>query len=268
VFFVDTHCHLNFESFDSDLNEVVARAVAAGVNRIVVPGLDLISSEKAVKIANQFENVYAAVGVHPNSLDTFEKDHLQRIEALAIGKKVVAIGEIGLDFYHHPETKPAQLELMEYMMDIATKVRKPVILHSRNSTDDLISIIERFHRKNPDVVLVTNTFSGVFHAFDGTLEQAEKVRSMGFFLGFGGPLTYKNADQKRHILQELGLTNVVLETDAPFLTPEPFRGKRNEPAYIPLIAEKSSKVLNQSLESVSLITSSNANSLFNWDTIN
>jgi TatD DNase family protein len=265
VIFVDTHCHLNFQSFGGDISQVIDRALDAGVVRIVVPGLDVRSSEEAVNIASRFESVYAAVGVHPNEVKSFEKGHLSVLEKLLSENKVVAIGEVGLDYYHHPETKNEQLSVLEIMINLSKNNSKPIILHSRTSIVDLLSIIQQSFGS---IRAVETFFYGVFHAFEGNLEQAKLLKNLGFALGIGGPITYKNSLVKKEILTNIGLENIVLETDAPFLSPHPFRGLRNEPFRIPIIADKISNLLNISVEAVAQFTTRNAISLFHWGSIN
>jgi TatD DNase family protein len=267
VSFVDTHCHLNFDSYQNDLEEVVDRALEAGVTQLIIPGLDIRTSIEAVEIASRFENIYAAVGVHPNESLTFERKQNSQLKSLLAEPKVIAVGEIGLDFYHNPENKLKQIEVLEMMLDNASNMNKPVILHSRNSLDDLITIIQRWIPGLNKQYLKSDLLLGVFHAFEGSLEQAFKVRELSMAIGVGGPITYKNAKEKQEVIQKLGIDNLVLETDSPFLSPHPFRGQRNEPARIPLIAQKIADLLEKPLTLIEEVTTKNAKSLFHWDAI-
>ncbi|KAF0112516.1 MAG: Uncharacterized protein FD147_112 [Chloroflexi bacterium] len=263
--FVDTHCHLNFKSFQNDIQQVVERALEAGVTKILVPGLDITTSQEAVEIANRFDCVYAAVGIHPNEAQHYAKSQLLTLEKLISDQKVVAVGEIGLDYHHNPESKLKQVEVLESMLNIASNKNKPVILHSRKSLDDLLKIITRWVNTLTKKPVQTNLFLGVFHAFEGTVEQASIVHELNFAIGVGGPITYKNAVDKQLIVRNLGISNIVLETDAPFLSPHPFRGLRNEPSRIPFIAQKISELVDSPLDYVAKLTTQNAKSLFYWD---
>jgi TatD DNase family protein len=173
--------------------------------------------------------------------------------------KVAAIGEIGLDYYHRADNKDKQLKVLESMLEIAAKSHLPVILHSRSSLEDLLPIMMSWKQKQP-----ANQRSGIFHAFEGNFEQAVQVTGMGFFLGVGGPVTYKNAHAKHELLSKINLSHVVIETDGPFLSPQKHRGSRNEPGYIPLIAEKIAELQNCTIEKVARMTTDNAKNLFNW----
>lgn len=260
--FVDTHCHLNLDSFRDNIHLVVDRAVKAGVNKIVVPGLDLETSERAVELSDDFECIYAAVGVHPNEAHKYSSSEFKQFERLIVEKKVVAVGEIGLDLYHHPETQLAQMEILESMLDLAKTQNKPVILHSRNALDVLSSQIQKWIK--PSVNSEEQRF-GVFHGFEGGADQGLFIQSLQMFLGIGGPVTFKNALDKQKVVKELSLTNFLLETDSPFLSPHPFRGQLNEPCRIPVIAAKIAELLEVTVEEVARITSHNAQSLFRWE---
>lgn len=257
--FVDTHCHLNFHAYNDDLDRVIERADTACVHRIVIPGLDLLSSHQAVALAGSHNQVFAAVGIHPEEVDSYIEDNIHVIENLLANEKVVGIGEIGLDYYHRKDRVFQQKELLRTFLKMAIKHQKPVILHSRESLKDLIQVISEelsiFH---------LDKMSGIFHAFEGDLEDATKVIEMGFFIGVGGPITYKNAIMKHEVFSKIDLTSIVLETDGPFLTPQTFRGKRNEPSYIPLIAEKLAELKHCDIKEVADITTENAKKLFKW----
>jgi TatD DNase family protein len=262
VFFIDTHCHLNFETFDEKIDVVVQNALSQGVKRVIVPGVDLASSEKALMLAKKNEIVYAAVGVHPSDHRSYQKDQFKRFLDLAKEPKVVAIGEIGLDFYHHPETEHFQNFVLEQMLELAQTIEKPIILHSRNALPSLIKKVQQWKQ---GLNKTKSSWVGVFHAFEGNSEQAEIVKEMGCFLGIGGPVTYINAAQKQAVVKKIGLTSIVLETDSPFLSPHPYRGQENEPSRIPIIAQKVADLLELSIAEVALTTSTNAQSLFRMD---
>lgn len=263
--FVDTHCHLNFDVFTDIIDQVLERAQEAGVIKIVVPGIDVETSRRAVELASKYECIYAAIGIHPNEAEKFEECQLKVFEELLGEPKVVAIGEIGLDFHHHPETGPIQNTLLDAMLFIAAQYNKPVLLHSRNALTPLMEKIKNWVENQKSV---ENRLLGVFHGFEGGASQAIEIKAMKMAIGLGGPVTFKNAVEKHTMVQEIGIQNVVLETDSPLLSPHPFRGQTNEPFRIPLIAEKISTLLQVTMEQVSKMTNQNAQFLFRWDEIN
>lgn len=227
--YFDTHCHLNHESFSGDLEQVISDAGLVGVNYFVVPGWDTESSKKAVELSTKYPNIFAAVGIHPTDWQKADDQAIEEISKLALDPHVVAIGEIGLDFHHDPEHKEEQSELLFKMLNISEDVHKPVLIHSRESIDTLKVLLSK--RK------ICNR-PGILHAFEGNLSQAQEFIEMGFLLGVGGPLTYKNSKDKQEVFTKIPAESIVLETDAPYLPPTPFRGKRNVPAYLPLVGTK------------------------------
>ncbi len=258
--FVDTHCHLNFQSYSDDLVEVIARASQNGVNHIVVPGVDLESSRLAVDLADKFPTVFAAVGVHPGDVDGFQLHEVKAFEDFLSSNKVVAIGEIGLDYYHRQDQKELQQEILKIFLHLAKDSNKPVILHSRESLNDLFDILLK-HYPTP----CQFSAHGVFHAFEGNYEDATKASALGFYLGAGGPITYKNAHIKQEVFSKINPEKVVLETDGPFLPPQSHRGKRNEPSLIPVIAESIAELQHCDIKEIACITTENARKLFNWN---
>lgn len=265
MWFVDTHCHLNLDVFTDIIDQVVERAQDAGVIKIIVPGIDVDTSRRAVELASKYGCIYAAVGTHPNEADKFEESQIKIYEDLLGEPKVVAVGEIGLDFHHHPETGPRQNGLLDAMLFLAAQYDKPVLLHSRNALIPLMVKIKNWVEGQKSI---ENHQFGVFHGFEGSANQAVEIQAMKMVIGIGGPVTFKNAIEKQTMVQEIGLQNVVLETDSPLLSPHPFRGQTNEPFRIPLIAEKISTLLQVPVEQVSKMTNQNAQSLFRWDEIN
>lgn len=267
MFFVDTHCHLTLDPLRGSVNQVVEAARESGVTKMVVPGLNVETSIEALELSSRFEGIYAAVGIHPNEKVTDLSAQLRQIEALASETKVVAIGEIGLDFYRHPENASYQKELLQALLEIALNCHKPVIFHSRNALEILLEISSewagRWKLKNP-----SQRFCGVFHSHEGDMTTLPMIREQSFAIGIGGPVTYKNAIIKQDLVKHAGLENLVLETDAPFLSPHPYRGKVNEPRMIPVIAEKVADLLQTSVQDVAERTSTNADTLFRWDAVN
>jgi TatD DNase family protein len=264
---VDTHCHLNFDLFDEDRDQVVVRARQAGVERMVNPGVDLETSRSAIQLSMQYPEVYAAVGVHPNDILDWDVCILQQIEALAGNPKVVAIGEIGLDYYWDKTPHDLQQKAFRQQLDLAAALDLPVIIHSRNANPqdpqailDILDILESWQMqavKHPSPL-------GVLHSFSAGLEAARRAIKLNFLIGITGPVTFRNAPQLRQLVQELPLESLVIETDAPFLSPHPFRGKRNEPGFVKLIADKIAEIHNLPFDEVANITKRNAGRLFNW----
>jgi TatD DNase family protein len=270
----DTHCHLNFNKFDEDRDSVIRRASESGVERILIPGLDLESSQSAIRLAESHPTIYAAVGFHPTDLDKFSESYFEEIKNLTSHAKVVAIGEIGIDYYwvKEREERAFQIEALRRQLALAASANKPVIIHMREEEDawfgqasiDLLQILHEWHR-----TLITENHPlaqkpGVLHSFNGNLETAQKAINLNFLIGITGPVTYKNAEEKRRIIRQLPLERLLIETDAPFLTPVPHRGKRNEPAFVAYIADKIAEIHMTTREQVAEVTTRNAAHLFGW----
>jgi TatD DNase family protein len=261
--FTDTHCHLDFERFDQDREDVLRRAWEAGLVWILNPGIDLHTNQAAIELANKHpQKISAAVGIHPNFGKPWTADILPNLREQAQNPCVVAIGEIGLDYYRDHSPKDQQKKMLEEQLDLATDLNLPVILHNRNSTADLIAILRSWHQ---NLIKTQNPLAnspGVLHSYDADLDSALDAIEMNFYIGVSGPVTFKNAPDRQAITQKLHLDHLLLETDAPFLAPHPHRGKRNEPAYIPLIAEEIARLHGKSLQDVALQTTENARKLF------
>ena len=271
----DTHCHLDFNKFDEDRSMVLQRAAEAGVTRILIPALNLESSLSAIKLAESNLNVYAAVGFHPTDLDKFSETAFDETKKLAGHAKVVAIGEIGIDYYwvKEPEKRAFQQEALQRQLEFATSIHKPVIIHMREEDDawfgqasiDLLRILSEWHRELRSQNHPLAQKPGVLHSFNGNLETAQKALALNFYIGVTGPVTYKNAEEKRNIIKQLPITQLLIETDSPFLTPVPHRGSRNEPAFVTYIADKIAEIHRTTREQVSEITARNAAHLFGWE---
>ncbi|MBZ0293755.1 MAG: TatD family hydrolase [Anaerolineae bacterium] len=259
---VDTHCHLNFNSYDDDRQAVIDRAAQAGVTRIINPGIDLESSQQAVDLAATHEGIYAAVGIHPNSSADFTPSMLDEIRAMAATPGVVAIGEIGLDYHWDKSPKSQQFAAFEAQLALASELALPVIIHNREASEDLITILEEWAADLPDSM---NPRPGVLHSFSAPPEIAERALAAGFYLGFTGPITFKNADELRSIAHDVPLDRLLVETDGPFLTPMPYRGKRNEPAYIPFMVERLAGLKQMTDDAMGAATTENAVRLFQFD---
>jgi len=287
----DTHCHLDFNKFDEDREAVISRALAAGVERILVPALDYQSSIRAIELAAIHPHIFAAVGFHPTDLNKWEDSSIQNLKDLtliaggspvnvqalspSLQRKIVAVGEIGLDYYwvKESEQRAFQRQALMQQLLLAQDLNKPVIIHMREENDDwfgqasidLLEILSEWHAGLPAQNQSLATRPGVLHSFNGNLDTAQKAIALNFYVGVTGPVTYKNAEEKRQIIRQLPLERLMIETDAPFLTPVPHRGKRNEPAFVVLIADKIAEIHNTTREQVAHITSQNANRLFGWE---
>ncbi len=228
---IDTHCHLDFERFDDDRDAVVARAVDVGIERIIVPALDLQNCTAVLALTERYDNVYAAVGVHPNSSAGWQDGWIETLRDLAGRDKVVAVGEIGLDYYWDKSPKSIQHKALAMQLELAAELDLPVIIHNRDSSADVIRLLA----ESP---LVGRQRPGVLHSFSADWATAVAALDMGFYLGFTGPVTFKKADELRRIAAQVPLDRILVETDAPFLAPHPYRGKRNEPAHVAYVAER------------------------------
>ncbi|MCI0556488.1 MAG: TatD family hydrolase [Anaerolineae bacterium] len=297
----DTHCHLDFNKFDEDRDAVIQRAIEAGITRILIPALDFEYSLSAVRLAESHPNLFAAVGFHPTDVEKMESNSLESLRNLILphpvplpkgegnrdiespspsGRgvrgegKIVAIGEIGLDYYwvNEPEKRAFQHKALKQQLKLAQEVNKPAIIHMREENDewfgqasiDLLEILSEWHQELSEQHHPLAEKPGVLHSYNGNLETAQKAIDLNFYIGITGPVTYKNAQEKRNIIKQLPITRLLIETDAPFLTPVPHRGKRNEPAFVSHIADKIAEVHMTTLEHVAEITSENANNLFGW----
>lgn len=255
--FIDTHCHLDFQSFAGDLPDVLTRAKQNGVYYFIDPGLDLVSSQNALSVAHHHPEIYAAVGIHPNDLNETSLNSAKSLGNLLQDPKCVAVGEIGLDYFHNRSDHEMQIRVFILQIDLALTNKLPVIIHSRESIKDVIHQLKIFY-KTPN----TNSPPGVIHSFEGTIEDAYQIIELGFLLGVGGPITYKNSHTKEAVVKEIPLSSIVLETDCPFLSPAPLRGTRNEPANIKIIAEKIAKIKECDIKQVEIQTTKNASALF------
>lgn len=245
---IDSHCHPQFPQYDADREDMIERTLEAGVKMICV-GTDLEMSRKAVGLAKKYDGIWAAVGLHPND-NLNENFNAEVYEKLAEENKVVAIGEIGLDYYRTPnvEKQKVQKERFERQIQLAKKLGKPLIMHCRQAYDDALEILER------------NQVKGVAHSFSDTWETAQKLFDLGFCIGLNGIITF--TDQYDELVKKSPLERILLETDAPYLAPVPYRGKRNEPLYVVEVAEKIAELKNMSLEQVTSQTTKNTQDLF------
>ncbi|MEM7115903.1 MAG: TatD family hydrolase [Chloroflexota bacterium] len=252
---IDTHCHLDFNRFDDDRDDVIARARQAGVSKIIVPAIDRQNCPQVVRLAAQEDGVFAAVGIHPSSTEGWTKAWLGPLRDLARHEKVVAIGEIGLDYYWKRVAHETQHKAFADQLALAAELDLPVIIHNRNSSDDVIRLL----RASP---LAGRENPGVLHSFSGDWKTAVAALDMGFYLGFTGPVTFKKAEELRQLVAKVPLDRLLVETDAPFLTPHPYRGKRNEPAYTAYVVERIAALHNMETAELAAQTTANAHRLF------
>jgi len=250
--FVDTHCHLDFEQYNDDREQVIQRAIKNKITSIITIGIDKKTSKKAIELAEKFAIIFAAVGIHPNDSKDVDEEMIKKIGEMAQHKKVVAIGEIGLDYYRNYSPIDTQQKIFRRQLQLAIELELPVIVHNRNANEDIVKILidEKAYK-----------VSGVLHSFSGDLNTLNQALNRNFFISFTGPVTFKNTNYDM-LINKTPLEQLLLETDSPFLAPVPFRGKRNEPSYLKYTAEKIAKIKNISIEELAQITSENAKNLF------
>ena len=250
---IDTHTHLNDAKFADDLDEVLRKASQAGVVRMVVCGYDLQSSESAVELASKYETIYATVGVHPHDAKNYNREAESTIKELAKDRNVRAIGEIGLDFHYNFSPPDRQFAALEAQIELAKGLKLPIVIHSRKSNPEVFEILKN---RSSDIV------GCVFHCFSGDANFAAEVLEMGYYIGVDGPITYKASQKLREVARMCPLDKLLIETDCPYLTPVPHRGKRNEPAYLIYIAEQIAAVKGLTVEAVAKATTNNAKKFF------
>ncbi len=261
----DTHCHLNLNTYEEILESVLERSWERGIRRILVPGIDLETSQRAIALAERYEPLYAAVGVHPGDASTWTADTLPRLKELARNPKAAAIGEIGLDYYRDRSPRPLQRQVFHSQLDLAAELELPVVVHNRESLGDVWSELSAWQDALARSGSALAGRPGVLHSYDGSLDTARQAIGKGFWIGVSGPVTFKNARERQELVTALPLKNILVETDAPFLTPHPYRGRwPNEPAYVAFVVEKIAELLGLTLESVTKTTWENAEELFKW----
>lgn len=246
--FTDTHCHIYKEYYES-IDNVLENAKDVGINRVINNGCDNKSNKEVLELIDKYPNMYGAIGIHPENVETYTEDDIKYIEDNLKKPKIVAIGEIGLDYHYTKDNKEKQIILFERQLKIAEKYHIPVIIHSREATEDTINCLKKYN------------ITGVIHSFSGSLETAKIYIKMGFILGINGVITFKNSKLKE-VIKEIDLENIIFETDSPYLTPEPFRGQKNEPARIINIAEFICNLKNIEKSQASIITNENIKRVF------
>ena len=253
---IDTHAHLDFPEFAEDLTAVLERAKKAGVNEVVSIGINLASSEKAVELANLYPEVYATVGIHPHDAFPLTEKQVTALESLAQNRRVVAIGEVGLDYYRDRRPRATQRRCLRQQLEVACNIRLPVVFHVREAHAEFLAIIADYAATLNGVVL---------HCFSGDWGVAKRCLDMGFYLSIPGTVTFPKAEKQQEVVRKAPLERLLLETDAPYLAPVPFRGKVNEPAFTRYTAEKVAALRGCSLEEVAHQTTANAHKVFRME---
>ena len=249
--YIDVHCHLDKEYYD-DINDVVNSALSNDVKLMIYNGCNVKTNLEVIDVINKFDNVYGAVGFHPTELNDISDDDYVMLENMLSNKKIVAIGEIGLDYHYDNTDRRKQRYHFIKQLELAEKYKLPVIIHSRDSIQDTYNILKEYKVK------------GVMHCFSGSLEMAREFVKLGYFISVGGIITFKNAKNIINVINNIDLSYILLETDSPYLSPEPYRGKKNEPKNIPIIASKIAEIRGVSLETIRDVTSGNACGLFDF----
>ena len=245
---VDTHCHIYKEYYDN-IDEIVNRAMVNGVTKIIVNGCNKKTNMEVLELVKKYDILYGALGIQPEEIVDYSDDSIKFIEEHINDNKIIAVGEIGLD-YHYDIDKEKQKEMFRRQLDIASKYNKPVIIHSRDCIQETYNILKSYDLR------------GVMHCYSGSVEMAHKFNKIGFLVGIGGICTFKNARKVIDVIRDVSLEYILLETDSPYLAPVPYRGKKNEPSFIPIIANKIAEIKGVSIDEVAVTTTSNANSLF------
>jgi TatD DNase family protein len=252
--FIDTHTHLYLPEFDADRDEMIRRSVSSGVIRLLMPNIDIHSAGPLISAAERYEDhCFPMIGLHPTSVKEDYREQLDELEKIARSCRFIAVGEIGIDLYHDKSRVREQTDAFSRQVAFASRSGLPAVIHSRNAFSQVLSVLEECSG---------NPVKGVFHAFSGNADDAAKAIDMGFMIGIGGALTFKNSSTAG-IVKYIGINNIVLETDSPYLAPEPYRGKRNESSYIPLINRKLAAILGISENECAAITFENSLRLFN-----
>lgn len=254
--FIDTHVHLNADQYEEDLQEVINRALEAKVEKMVVIGFDRKTIERTMELIEQYDFIYGVIGWHPvDAIDCTQED-LEWIEELAAHPKIVGIGETGLDYYWDKSPKDVQQVIFRKQIQLAQKINLPIIIHNRDATGDVVKILREENAAS---------VGGVMHCFSGSVETARECIAMNFMISLGGPVTFKNARLPKEVATEIPLEHLMIETDAPYLAPHPYRGKRNEPAFVPLVAEEIARLKGLTIEEIAQATTDNAKIFFGID---
>lgn len=249
--YIDTHCHL-YKEYYNNIDDVIRESMEEGVTKFIVNGCDMKSNMEALELAHKYKEVYAAIGFHPTELDDFKDEYLDWLEDNISEKKVVAIGEIGLDYHYDNTDKEKEKYVFRKQLDIANKYNMPIILHTRDAIGDTYNILKEYNLR------------GSIHSYSGSVEMAREFVKLGYMIGIGGVVTFKTAKNIKDVVKNIDLEYILLETDSPYLTPEPYRGTQNTPKYIPIIAKYISDIKGIKEEKVMKTTTGNAEMLFDF----
>jgi len=251
---IDSHAHLDDQRFDKDRDKVINQLKDNGVDIVINPGADVASSVKSVALAQKYDNIYAAVGVHPHDAKDMDETTIELLRSLSNKDKVVAIGEIGLDYHYDNSPRDVQKKWFIEQIKLAKELSLPIIIHEREAQQDMYNILKEY---------ADEKLRGVLHCYSGSLEMAKEYLKMGFYLSFAGPVTFKNAKTPKEVAKNIPLERLLVETDSPYLTPEPHRGKRNEPLYVRYVAAMIAELRGVTFEEIAQNTSQNVKKLFN-----
>ncbi|HNW88910.1 MAG TPA: TatD family hydrolase [Bacteroidales bacterium] len=255
MYFIDTHTHLYAEEFSEDIGNVILRASEKKVNKLLLPDIDSSTRPNMLKLKKRFpDNCFPMIGLHPTSVKEDYQGELQEIEKIISTEKFYGIGETGIDLYWDKTFLNEQIDSFTFHIELALKYELPVVIHSRKSLNEIFSILKKYSSKG---------LTGVFHCFPGNIREADQAVDMGFYLGIGGVVTYKNSSMAE-VVKHIDVEHIILETDAPYLPPVPYRGKRNESSYITIIAESIAQLKNLSIEEIAKSTTVNAETLFRF----
>ena len=249
---IDTHCHLFFEELKKDLPGVLSRASDLGVTKFICVGTNVKDSRESYELALEYENIFSTAGIHPHDSEEVPKDYLHQIKELLNNHKVVALGEIGLDYFKNISDRKAQKKIFREQLELAQEINKPIVFHNRESDDDILDILSDY----PDII-------GISHCFSSSFEVAKKLIDMGFYISFSGNLTFKNSHLP-DVAKKLPLNRLLVETDSPFLSPVPYRGKTNEPGRTRFVADYLAQLHNLSINEIASVTTENAKAIFNF----
>ncbi|MCH7690523.1 MAG: TatD family hydrolase [candidate division Zixibacteria bacterium] len=249
---IDSHCHLYIKNSLEQQDQLIKEAAADGISRIINIGIDIETSELSIDLAEKYNSLYCTVGIHPHDAKKLNEQSIEKLRQLAAHQKVVAIGEIGLDFYRNLSPRPLQFAAFEKQLELAIELKKPIVIHTRESLEETIEVVKKY---------ATDLVGGVFHCFSGNADDAERVFELGFAVSFGGVMTFKNSDMAE-VAAQVPLEKIILETDSPYLTPLPFRGKQNRPAYVKYVYQKLAELKNLPASEIETIIDRNCVKLF------
>ena len=249
--YIDTHCHVLHDYYDN-IDEIINKCKNNGVSKIIISGCDIETNKEVLELVNKYDIIYGTIGFHPTELNDFREDYFDFLEKNIMNKKIVGIGEIGLDYHYEDTDKNKQINVFTRQLEIAEKYNKPIVVHSRDSIQDTYNILSNYKLK------------GSIHCFSGSVEMAKLFTKLGYKLGVGGIITYKNAKNIKEVVKSIDLSYILLETDSPYLSPEPHRGTKNDPSNIPFIVEAIADIKSVSKIDVARITTDNAIAEFDF----